>query len=303
MESTIQNYFIIFLFFLAIPLQGQEFVQLMPSAGELPGWKFNRQPQVLSGDELFDLIDGGADIYLEYGFGRVISAQYIDPSQNLIQAEIYEMADEEGAYGIFSISQSRTGWTNAYGTLSAVTTDYISFWKGKFYVILSWSSKQSADEPLLSNLARLISGKINSMDDFPEMVSALKNLTVGSNAVLIRGNLGLSNFYYFDYKDLFEISEGLASSNPGYHQIILRYSDTAKSIEVMQSARQSISANKRFSDITAAFQGFSCRDNKGNLVLTRQTGPYIIILVGLEEGRTLVAEMDVISREIENLKR
>ena len=38
---------------------------------ELPGWKYPARPQVYAGDQLYDLIDGGADIYFEYGFPRL----------------------------------------------------------------------------------------------------------------------------------------------------------------------------------------------------------------------------------------
>ena len=41
---------------------------LVPKSGEVKGWDPNGQATVVNGDELFELIDGGAEIYHEFGF-------------------------------------------------------------------------------------------------------------------------------------------------------------------------------------------------------------------------------------------
>jgi hypothetical protein len=71
-------------------------------------------------------------------------------------------------------------------------------------------------------------------------------------------------------------------------------------MSVVTDANQKMAANKRFSDVAMAFQGFSCRDNKGNAILVRQVGNYIAILVGLDPEIQLVPLMDSISSKIEN---
>jgi len=252
---------------------------------------------------LFELIDGGADIYMEYGFSQVITAEYIDPSQNKIQVEIYEMTDDPSAYGIFSISQQTAEWSEEYGNLSVVKDDYIFFWKSKYYINLSWSSRQYIDEPLLAKLAGLVDLKIQEAGEFPLLVKSFLVDKSGIKTIYLKGNIALSNFYYFDYKDIFRINQGIAWTPGGYQRIIIKYIDPAEAIEIMTSARQSISNNKRFTDVTMAFQGLSCRDNKGNQILIRQINEYIAVLVGLEENITLVPLMDKVSMEIESIAR
>ena len=56
-----------------LKLTGQDIKLLLPALQELPGWQLSAEPQVYDGDKLFELINGGADIYLEYGFSRVVS--------------------------------------------------------------------------------------------------------------------------------------------------------------------------------------------------------------------------------------
>ena len=192
--------FILFPFLIsALASAGQELVKLLPGADLLPGWKISQEPRVYDGDGLFELIDGGADIYMEYGFSKVVSAQYTDPSQNNILAEIYEMEDHRAAYGIFSISQQTLQWSEQFGSLSAVSDDYISFWKGKYYVNLSWSSRQHLDQPLLAKLALTVAAGIPGGGDYPKLVTDFQTDVIKDKLIYLEGNLALSNFYYFDY--------------------------------------------------------------------------------------------------------
>ncbi len=287
----------------AFRLTGQSIESLLPSQEELQGWKISEDPVVYVEDRLFELINGGADIYLEYGFARVISVHYLDPSQNNIQLEIYEMSDDAAAYGIFSITQQAAGWTKDFGTISSVSEDYISFWKSRYYINISWSSRQHIDPPLMAYLARLVAGKIGEAGNLPELMGFFNAANGETKTIYLKGRLGLSNFYYFDYRDIFQIREGLARAREGYYQIIFKYSDTETAVEITGSSKQSIANNKRFIDLENAFQGYSCKDNKGNLILVRQVESYLVVLVATDPEKMLAPVMDQISSEIEDLSK
>jgi len=302
MRGFITGNIIIILFLFSLRMPGQDIGVLLPAQEELPGWKISQEPMVYAGDHLFELINGGADIYLEYGFSQVVSVQYTDPSQNTIQVEIYEMTDSDAAYGIFSITQQQAAaWSETYGNLSAVNDDYISFWKSNYYVNMSWSSRQNIDKPLLFKIAGLIAGKVLEKGEYPEMIRDFHFDDSAIKTIFLKGNLALSNFSYIDYKDVFQFSQGIARAKSGYHEVILKYPDPLKAVEIVSSAKQSISNNKRFTDVTNMFQGFSCRDNKGNLIIVRQVNEYITVLVGLDHSIDLIPLMNDISQKIESL--
>jgi hypothetical protein len=303
MKGLVNVNIIVFLFFYALRMPGQDIGTLLPELEELPGWTISQEPQIYAGDQLFELIDGGADIYLEYGFAKVVSVQYKDPSQNNIQVEIYEMTDAPSAYGIFSITQQVAEWSSDYGTISAVNDDYISFWKSRYYVNLSWSSRQHIDKPLLVKIAGLVDGKIKETGNYPDLLKDFSSDDSGIKTIYLKGNLALSNFYYFDYKDVFQAAQGLAWAKEGYHMVIFFYPDPEKALEVMTSSKQGISNNKRFADVANTFQGYSCRDNKGNMILLRQVDNFIVVLVGLDPNISLASVMDQVSLKIESISR
>jgi hypothetical protein len=300
MKTLFPGWLIVMMLLASTRLTGQDIEKLLPSNDEVIGWKMTTEPNIYEGDKLFELIDGGAEIYLEYGFKRAVSVHYSDPSLNNILVEIYEMVDDASAYGIFSLSQQTVDWSKEFGNLSSVKEDYISFWKSRYYVNLSWSSRKSPDKPPLSMFAIIISQNIPEDGDYPEIVKSFEATEIGMKAAFLKGNLALSNFYYFDYKDIFSLPEAVASTHVFYHRIIIKYPDQDRAIEVLSEAMQSFMINKRFTDLTMTYQGFSCRDNKGNMILVRQIDNYIAILVALDKNFSLAPIMDEISLRIEN---
>jgi hypothetical protein len=288
------------LLLLVSQLPAQDLKGLLPADNEIAGWKMADQPAIYEGDNLFELIDGGADLYLEYGFARVISAHYSDPMLTSLQAEIYEMKNPESAYGIFGITRLGSDWLYHPGNLAALEDSYISLWKGRYFVTISYTSGSNYRQDVLTEFATVIAAKIPDEGDCPAIVEKFRGLSLDNKPVFLEGNLALSNFYYFDYKNIFQISEAAAGSGQNFHWIIITYPDSAKAMSVVTDANQKMAANKRFSDVAMAFQGFSCRDNKGNAILVRQIGNYIAILVGLDPEIQLVPLMDSISSKIEN---
>jgi hypothetical protein len=152
-----------------------------------------------------------------------------------------------------------------------------------------------------AGLADLVSGKIIEEGSLPDMVRAFPQDDPLSKSIYLKGRLGLSNFYYFDYKDIFQVQEGLAWMNDGFRKIIFKYADTAAAIDVVDKAKQSMANNKRFTDLADAFNGFSCKDNKGNKILAGQIENYLVILVGLDPDKPLEAFMDRVLMDIKGM--
>lgn len=59
--------------------------------------------EIFNGSELWGLINGGADLYLEYGFDKLL-LQEITLNGEQFRIEINQMQDEISAFGIYSVS-------------------------------------------------------------------------------------------------------------------------------------------------------------------------------------------------------
>lgn len=87
---------------------------LMPAAvGE---WRRAGEPEIYAGAErLWEYIDGAGDLYLTYGFVRVIVARYSSRAPGRVKIELWEFATGDGAFGAFSASrvgepEPQLGW-------------------------------------------------------------------------------------------------------------------------------------------------------------------------------------------------
>lgn len=72
---------------------------LPPAADFAPGWGLGEK-QVFESGGLFDFIDGGAELFLEFGFRRVLVQRYVKAESELT-LEAYEMTDADAALGIY----------------------------------------------------------------------------------------------------------------------------------------------------------------------------------------------------------
>jgi hypothetical protein len=102
----IAGQFVVALFispFLAFAARAQEAVpSLLP--GDIPGARIDRAAGY-NGKALYGYIDGGAELYFEYGFQRA-SVQDIVKDSLRVHLELFEMNSPDGAAGIYSVTNS-----------------------------------------------------------------------------------------------------------------------------------------------------------------------------------------------------
>jgi len=74
---------------------------LLPSDFVRGGFKLVEPPRSFVGDRLFDLIDGGAVQYFDYGFQWALSGTYSPRRGERITVELYRMATSEQAHALY----------------------------------------------------------------------------------------------------------------------------------------------------------------------------------------------------------
>ena len=83
-------------------ISNEDLLKYLPKATEMENWQPGNNPEIYVGDDLYVFINGGAEIYHEYGFNKVVYNEYKDKNENSINVEIYEMKSPESAFGIYS---------------------------------------------------------------------------------------------------------------------------------------------------------------------------------------------------------
>ena len=68
---------------------------------EINGWKLSVDSNVYTPNNLWDLIDGAADVYLSYDFQDLHIGEYSNQGQ-IIRVEMYRQSSSVNAFGIYA---------------------------------------------------------------------------------------------------------------------------------------------------------------------------------------------------------
>ena len=84
-------------------------------------------------NSLWGYINGGADIYLEYGFKELMAQNFVWESEPF-KVDVYVMASPEAAFGIYSISKFTCKAEGNIGSHSCINPYQVQVVNGNLYV-------------------------------------------------------------------------------------------------------------------------------------------------------------------------
>lgn len=182
------------------------------------------QSRTFTETSLYGYINGGAELYLEYGFDTLLVTELVIEGSD-IKAEVYRMKDPEAAFGIFSVSRFRCNGGAKLTEHLCRSAYQLQFCKGPYYVSIINDTGSDDDQKRSSDLARLMIENIvePSFDPGSFYNDALDDDTM-RGAVLVRGPLGI-------YNGIPGLSEKLGRAS-GYSALLIRHgTDTIASMK------------------------------------------------------------------------
>jgi hypothetical protein len=166
--------------------------------------------QVYVPDDLFDYMDGQAELFFVYNFERLAVQEYQRDQEGPIIVEVYQVTSPADAYGLFSFYT--TGEPVDLGSGGAVEPGrLISFWQGRFYVRV-FAYKEAEQESLLALARQVAAGMPEPPESgegaLPELVSRLpqENLLPGS-VRFFHQKLSLDNLLWLGDENILNLSE------------------------------------------------------------------------------------------------
>jgi hypothetical protein len=137
----------------------------------LPGHaRAQAQPSLYNPENLYQYIDGGADIYLLYSFKNLVHQDFKTGPADLT-IDIYEMYKTEDAFGIYATERSPDYKFLAIGAEGYRDKGILNFVQDHYYVKLSGSGANG--EALLDQFARLLSTRIGGRRTLPALLAKL----------------------------------------------------------------------------------------------------------------------------------
>lgn len=256
---------------------------LLPEDGDIPNWNLRDSVETYFGEDLFMYINGGADLYLEYGFDEVATGRYMNYLSNNILIDIYKMSSIDAAYGIFTLSSTSKGKPQMFGDQSYLYDYYLDLWKGPYFMRCTANNKDNGMIDTLIVFAKTIVSKISINGKKPQLTQVfnLPGFEI-TNLKYITGIIGLNNIFNFGHGSIAGFSEGLYGKWQDKFLFVFAYEDARKRREWFASAKGKMQMSKKFSNYTAVYDGFSVTDKAGNFFSFKPYGKYILVVKGLD---------------------
>ncbi|NQT25426.1 hypothetical protein HQ585_08725 [candidate division KSB1 bacterium] len=270
------------------PLEGLDL--LFPTSKVLQGWKWEGTPDHYNPDNLYELINGEAELYHAYGFQELAIITYYagSPEDSFFTASIYDMGSHENAFGVYS-SYRYPGYDFDTIGVEGMISDYgVKFYKGNYFVDISFgdviASVQHTGLLAATQIAENISGPAEApgvIQMLPTEGQVAQSLRYAASEMLNQSFLpaGVEAQYVLDGEEmigfviLFESAEQAVS---GFEQLKKFYSDLGSKTEQMKKSE---------------YSSFSVKTKyQGSLIAIQKDG-YIVgarELQNLKQGNTLI---------------
>jgi hypothetical protein len=261
---------------------------LLPGGEESGAWTRDGDFREFSGDDLYLYVDGGAAIYQEYGFVRVITQDYLTKGGQGLSLEIFQMSTPEAAYGMYTFKRSAKGDLVPVGTEGQLEDYYLNFWKGSFLVTITCFDKDGQGRRLLVPLALSVARKIpDGPVELPLLVARLPRSRLLETSVrYFRGYLGFMNNYPSAAREDFRVQEGIKGDySSGASLFILRYSGPEEALACLAAVEKTFRNSEDFRGGGAAAGMLCAVDDKGKKITIKADNDYLLICVEDASGQ------------------
>ena len=260
---------------------------LLPADEIVPGWKRAEPARVYAGPELYELIDGGAEIFFEHGFARVTVQKYALGADEIV-VDLYAMRDAAAALGIYL---GRCGDETPAPGLDLRHTagrHELLAAQGRFYVVvenLSGRAERAAD---LVAFARALAPRLPVAEPVPVLDLLPKSGRVPGSERLIRGPLALESFIQLGEGDILQLGGQVTAAAASYQGpagrftlVVVPYADSATARRTFAHVQAHLDREIRPLSQTASRLVF--RDYSGTYGEVLLDGARIELRLGLAE--------------------
>jgi hypothetical protein len=151
---------------------------LLPDQAALAGWRIADGPVRYTPENLYEVLDGGAERYVGYGFERMLRVRYrpADEADLTVTLDLFDMGSELGAFGIYSSGRSPDSAFEGWGVQGYRSGTIAAAWKGRLFVHAEADEERPA---LLEMAARLVRDACERVEGAASRPAVLAALPIG----------------------------------------------------------------------------------------------------------------------------
>jgi len=228
----------------AMPEKTIDFDKILPRT--IAGWTKSGPAKTFTPANLSTYIDGGAELFISFGFKSALSLKYMDAAENEIAVDVFDMGSSPDAFGVFA--HSRETIDNAFGQGSEYAAGLLTFWKDRFYVSILAYPETPAKKDVVLELGRTIAGAIADEGALPPIIALLpeENL-IPESVKYFHHHIWLNSFYFVSSDNVLDIGNDTPVAlgkyrHPGGNLFLLlvRYPDEARAAAAAKKFGRSV---------------------------------------------------------------
>jgi hypothetical protein len=172
---------------------------------DIPGWKPSGDIQTFGPKNLYEHINGAADLYLASDFEELKVAEYVNDKKASVIVEVYRHRTPRDAFGIYSQERLPDGNFLKIGDQGYIDKDILNFVHGTYYVKLNSFNTGAENRELLQAMAKKVAVNLGKQGGLPDILSAFppEGKKGNSEKYITRNFLGYPFFnsaYTADYE-------------------------------------------------------------------------------------------------------
>lgn len=149
---------------------GQDTTSPFPVLG---GWTFGQDETIYNPDNLWDVIDGAADLFLEYGFVDLHIGRYHKGEDSEIKVELYKFDSPADAFGMYSQERNPQHPFMNIGIQAYREEGVLNFLTGKYYIKIMTHERGREALDAMTLIAKSLNGRLRQDNNWPPILSIL----------------------------------------------------------------------------------------------------------------------------------
>jgi len=144
----------------------------IPPFPEISGWKQSGAVQIFSLRNLYEYMDGGAELYLKYDFQELKVAEYQNDKKASVTVEIYRHRTPTHAFGIYSQERLTNAKYLNIGAQGYRGEEFLNFVMGNYYVKVNSFNTEPENQEVLPIFANRVAEKLGEKGSLPSILSS-----------------------------------------------------------------------------------------------------------------------------------
>jgi hypothetical protein len=229
--------------FLGLPVAAQ----VLPGDGFTAGWKKSAPLRTFISQDLFNHIDGGAELFLEFGFSKLLVQAYGDGSSELTAA-VYEMESAAAALGVYLMKMGKETPFPEIPARNSSEDAQLTILKGRYFIQIDNFSDKPAPRATAVSMAAALLARLPDEKAGPVLDRLPVENRIPGSERLVRGPYGLQPYFTFGEGDILQLNgrifaalaEYVAADGEKYDRLIVPYADAQVAVAAFEYLRANL---------------------------------------------------------------